>query len=58
MGDLARMRGRQEVMCLKNCSQLCQDSRDETISRQQPWRWSRSRSRIQQHTGQGEEGEE
>lgn len=58
MGDLARMRGRQEVMCLKNFSQLCQDSRDESINRQQPWRWSGSSPRIQQHTGQGEEDED
>lgn len=58
MGDLARMRDRQELMCLKSFSQLCQDSRDESINRQQPWRWSRSSLWTQQHTDQGEEGED
>lgn len=46
VGDLARKRGRQEVMCLKNFSHLCQDSSDESIKRQQPWRWGRSSPRI------------
>lgn len=52
------MRGRQEVMFLKNFSQLCQHSRDESINRQQPRKWSRSSPRIQQHTGQDEEDED